>query len=224
MRLTEIGQARIVLPRGWPECYSFCVFCVEEERTTVSVISLRRWSREEYERMAERGIFAPGERVELIDGEVLTMTPQGSAHATALMLTTEALRAAFGSRAHVRSQLPLALNPVSEPEPDVTVVAGSPREYRDAHPTSALLVVEVSDTTLAYDREQKGSLYAGAGLADYWMVNLLDRHVEVLREPAPTPDARYGQSYRSVRHYRAGDVISPVAAPEARIAVADLLP
>ncbi len=200
------------------------VFRVEEGRIAVSVIGVRRWSREEYERMVERGIFAPGDRVELIAGEVLTTTPQGSAHATALMLTSEALRAAFGSKAHVRSQLPLALDPVSEPEPDVAVVAGSPREYRDAHPSSALLVVEISDTTLAYDREQKGSLYAGAELADYWIVNLLDRRVEVLRDPAPMPEAGHSRSYRSVRQYRTGEFLTPLAAPEARIAVADLLP
>ncbi len=191
---------------------------------TVSLIAVRRWSREEYERMVERGIFTPGERVELIDGEVLTMTPQGSTHATALMLLTEALRVAFGPSTHVRGQLPLALDLVSEPEPDVVVVPGSPRDYRDAHPRSALLVVEISDTTLNYDREQKGSLYARAGIAEYWIVNLPERQVEVLRNPAADADARYGWSYQTVQRSRTGDFVSPLAAPAARIGVADLLP
>lgn len=190
----------------------------------MSTILVRRWTREEYERMVESGIFAPGERVELIDGEVLQMTPQGSAHATALLLVQEALRVAFAGRGHVRVQLPLALDPSSEPEPDVTVVAGSPRDYRDAHPASALLVVEVSDTTLLHDREQKGSLYARAGLAEYWIVNLPDRLLEVYRDPSSSPQARYGFAYRTAQLCNAGDPISPLAAPAAAIAVADLLP
>lgn len=190
----------------------------------MSTILVRRWTREEYDRMVERGIFTPGERVELIDGEVLTMTPQGSAHATALLLVQEALRAAFADRGHVRVQLPLALGSSSEPEPDVTVVAGSPRDYRDAHPASALLVVEVSDTTLVYDREQKGSLYARSGLVEYWIVNLPDRLIEVHRDPSPSTQARYGFAYRSVQLCRAGDHISPLDVPTASIPVAELLP
>ena len=108
--------------------------------------------------MVEAGVLAPGERAELIDGEVLAMTPQGSLHATAVVLVEEALRAAFAAGYVIRVQMPLALDPSSEPEPDVAVVRGSPRDYRDAHPTSALLVVEVANATLGYDRDQKGSL------------------------------------------------------------------
>lgn len=189
----------------------------------MSMILVRRWSREEYERMVDGGIFAPGERAELVDGEVLAMTPQGSAHATALLLAEEALRSAFGVGSHVRVQLPLALDPSSEPEPDLTVVAGSPRDYRDTHPTSAVLVVEISDTTLTYDREQKGSLYARAGLSDYWILSLPDRTLEVYRDPYPVSQARYGWGYRTIQQCNAGDHISPLAAA-ARIAVADLLP
>jgi Uma2 family endonuclease len=174
--------------------------------------------------MVEVGVFPPGERVELIDGEVLQETPQGSLHATALLLAEEALRRAFGGSSHVRVQMPLAVDPSSEPEPDVSVVPGSLRDYRDAHPTSALLVVEVADTTLPHDREQKGSLYARAGIAEYWIVNLLDRRVEVYRDPTSMPEARYGWSYRSVRHAAPDDHLSPLAAPLAHVAVADLLP
>jgi Uma2 family endonuclease len=190
----------------------------------MNAVLVRRWNREEYNRIVEGGIFAPGERVELIDGEILAMTPQGSLHATALLLIEEALRLAFGTRGHVRIQLPLAIDPSSEPEPDITVVSGSPRDYRDAHPRSALLIVEISDTTLLYDREQKGSLYARAGLTDYWIVNLLDRILEVHREPVPMPQSRYGWGYHSIRNCRAGDSVSPLAATEARIAVSDFLP
>ncbi len=174
--------------------------------------------------MVEAGVFPPDERVELIDGEVLQMTPQGAAHATALLLVAEGLRLAFGTGTHVRVQLPLGLDPTSEPEPDVTVVVGSLRDYRDAHPTSALLVAEVADRTLLYDREQKGSLYARAGVADYWIVNLLDWCVEVCRDPTPMPQARYGSGYRSQLRLSRGDHISPLAASQARVAVTDLLP
>ena len=191
---------------------------------SVSAVQTRRWTREEYERLIEAGIFHPEERVELIDGEILTMTPQKSPHATAVCLVADALRGAFGSGHHVRVQLPLALDPDSEPEPDVAVVAGAPRDYRDAHPATALLVVEVADTTLAFDRERKGSLYAGAGIAEYWIVNLSDQVLEVYREPAAAPSAQYGWSYRVAQRLSPSDVVSPLAAPHGRITVSDLLP
>lgn len=174
--------------------------------------------------MVAAGVFPPGDRVELLDGEILAITPQGSAHATAVRLTEEALRVAFGRGYDVRVQMPPALEPTSEPEPDVTVVPGSPRDYRGAHPASGLLVVEIADTTLDYDREQKGSLYARAGVTDYWIVNLSDRRLEVYRDPAPLSQARYGCGFRTVRHHSSGERVAPLAAPQASVAVADLLP
>src|SRR5438445_12837702 len=150
----------------------------------MGTLQVRRWTRQEYDRMVEAGVLAPGERAELIDGEVLAMAPRGSLHATAVRLAEEALRAVFGAGYDVRVQMPLALDPSSEPEPDVAVVRGSPRAYRDAHPASALLVVEVAGTTLGYDRDQKGSLYARAGVAEDWIVNLLDRAAAPGRSPA----------------------------------------
>src|SRR2546427_3694659 len=121
----------------------------------MDALQVRRWTRQEYDRMVEAGVLAPGERAELIDGEVLAMTPQGSLHATAVVLVEEALRAAFATGYVIRAQMPLALDPSSEP--DVAVVRGSPRDYRGAHPTSALLVVEGAEATLGYDRDPKGS-------------------------------------------------------------------
>jgi hypothetical protein len=116
----------------------------------MSTVQVKRWSREDYERMIEAGIFAPGERVELIDGEILEMSPQKSPHSTGVSLTAETLRVAFGEGYHVRTRMLLALDPYSEPEPDIAVVRGSPRDYRDAHPSSALLVVEIADSTLTF--------------------------------------------------------------------------
>ena len=187
-------------------------------------MELRRWTRAEYERMIDAGIFDSEERAELIGGEVLVMTPQKSPHATAVSLTLEALRVAFGSGHHVRAQLPLALDPDSEPEPDVAVVPGSPRDYRHAHPTTALLVVEVSDSTLALDRDRKGSLYARAGIVEYWIVNLVDGVLEVYRDPESVREARYGFAYRTVQRLGGPDHLTPLAAPAAHIRVGDLLP
>jgi Uma2 family endonuclease len=190
----------------------------------MSQVLLRRWTRDEYERMVEVGVFPPGDRLELIDGEIVTMTPQGSGHATAVGLAEDVLRVVFQVGYHIRGQRPLALEPSSEPEPDIAVVPGSLRDYRDAHPTTAILVVEVADTTLAYDRDHKGSLYACAGIPEYWIVNLPDQVVEVYRDPAPAPKARFGWGYRTVRPYRSGETLAASAAPQKQIAVVDLLP
>ena len=181
-------------------------------------IGMRRWTRDEYERLIAAGMFAHGERVELVDGEILQVTPQGSAHFTAVWLAEDAMRKSFAAgEFHVRGQAPLALKADSEPEPDVAVVRGTARDYRDAHPATALLVIEVSDTTLDHVGQRKGSLYARAGIQDYWIVNLVDRCVEVYREP----DQGF---FRYTQRFLAADCISPLAAPEARVLVADLLP
>ena len=190
----------------------------------MSAVQARRWTRQEYDRMIEAGVLTPEDRVELIEGEILEMTPQGSAHATGVSLAQEALRAAFGPRVYVRVQLPLALGSDSEPEPDVAIVTGSVRDYREAHPQSALLVVEVADTTLPYDRDVKGSLYARAGVPECWLVNLAEALVEVHRDPILMPQARFGWQYRSVDRFGPGHSIALLSLPRVRIAVADLLP
>ena len=118
----------------------------------VAAAQLRHWTREEYYKMAEAGILGPGERVELIEGEIIAMTPQDTPHAVAGSLVDEVLRTAFGTGFHVRSQRPLSLGLESEPEPDAAVVRGAARDFLKAHPTTAVLVVEISHTTLAFDR------------------------------------------------------------------------
>ncbi len=184
----------------------------------------RRWTRAEYDRMVEVGVLGEDDRVELIDGEILTMSPQDSLHSTAVSLASEALRAAFAGAGHVRSQCPIALDEVSEPEPDLAVVSGGIRDYAQEHPTTALLIVEVALATLAYARRRKSSLYARAGIPEYWVINLRDRCLEVYRGPAPREDARYGYEYAVVEHLSAGGTVTPLLAPAASIAVADLLP
>lgn len=190
----------------------------------MSAVQARRWTRQEYDRMIEAGVLTSEDRVELVDGEILAMTPQGSAHATGVSLAHETLRARLQPDVCIRVQLPLALGSDSEPEPDVAVVVGSVRDYRDAHPQSALLVVEVADTTLSYDRDVKGSLYARAGIPEYWLVNIADAVVEVRRDPMAMTHARFGWQYRSVDRFRSGESIMPSSVQGEAIAVADLLP
>ena len=130
-----------------------------------------RLSRNEYDRAVEAGVFEPDSKLELVDGDLLAMTPQGSRHATGVDLVADSLRHAFRTGFHVRMQLPLAIDDYSEPEPDVAVVTGQIRDYRDAHPTSSLLVVEVSDDSLRHDRTVKQRLYARCGIPEYWILD-----------------------------------------------------
>jgi Uma2 family endonuclease len=186
-------------------------------------VRTRRWSRTEYERLVELGIFKPGERLELLDGLLVVREPQRASHATGIRAAEDALRVAFGPGWDVRAQLPVALDDRSEPEPDVAVVPGSFRDYRREHPSRPVLVVEVAETTVAFDR-QKGGLYARASVPEYWIVNLRDGVLEVYRAPAPVTGARFGWSYTDVRHLGRSESITPLAAPTARMSVADLVP
>lgn len=185
-----------------------------------TTIRTRRWTRREYDRLIRLGMLREDEPVELIAGRLVVAEPQNEAHARAIELAAESLRAAFGPGWRIRVQLPLALGDDSEPEPDVAVVAGTPREA--GHPRSAGLVLEVADWSLRLDREAKARIYARAGIADYWVVNLVDRVLEVHREPVA--EGRSGWKYRDVRVWVAGARVAPLAAPTALIAVDDLLP
>jgi Uma2 family endonuclease len=182
----------------------------------------RRWTRVEYDQLIDQGIFQPGERLDLIGGQLLVREPQGGAHAFAIELAAEALRAAFGSAARVRVQLPVALDEESEAEPDLSIVAGTLGEADPAIPSRALLIVEVSESSLTLDRTEKASLYARTGIREYWIINLVERVLEVHREPVPEPSAPYGWRYRTIHRFAAGEFVSPVAAGRARVAVAQL--
>lgn len=187
-------------------------------------LEIKRWKRVEYEQLVEKGVFTPDDRVELIDGLLVVAEPQSSYHYTAIGLVVRALTRAFGEGWTIRSQGPLALDDTSEPEPDVAVVRGDVRDYVEAHPADPVLVVEVALTSLGFDREHKSSLYARAARPEYWIVNLVDRVLEVRRAPGPSPSAPYGWDYRAVEVLGPADSACPLAAPAARIAVADLLP
>jgi len=184
----------------------------------------RRFSRAEYERLIDLGVFQPGEPIELIGGELMVAEPQGVAHYTAIVKTAKALEAAFGPGWHARTQGPIGLDDDSEPEPDIAVVPGSPEDYSRAHPSRPVLTVEVSESSLAIDRHHKGSLYARAGLPDYWILNLVDRVLEVCREPAADSTAPFGWRYIHHEVFDASAGVTPLAAPGSSIAVSRLLP
>jgi Uma2 family endonuclease len=182
-----------------------------------------RWTRVEYHELGRLGVFR-GQRVELIGGQIYDMSPIGSFHATAAAKAVRAMFRTFGESAVIRPALPFHAADESEPEPDVAVVAGEPDAYRDRHPTAALLLIEVADTTLRFDQTTLASLYAASGVADYWVINIPERRVEVYRNPHADGSQRFGFAYdRPALAYPGGTVL-PLAAPSAPIQVADLLP
>jgi len=174
------------------------------------------YSVEEYLGLVARGLLDPDDRVELLEGVVTSMSPQSPRHASAIRRAARELQRPFGDRALVTDQSPY-LAASSVPEPDVAVVPGTAEDYDRRHPDRALLVVEVADSSLAQDRLTKSAIYAVAGVPEYWIVNLLDDVVEVLRDPAEGV-------FASRRVTGPGDVLSPLSAPDATVEVSALLP
>ena len=185
---------------------------------------LRLWTREEFYQAEDLGWFN-NEKVELIHGKVYTKRPMKPLHTMGIRACAEMLAALFGAGFDVRQQMPVVLATDGEPLPDILVVPGSWRDYAQ-HPTQAdvLLLVEVSDTTLSLDRNEKAALYAEAGIPDYWLLNMQNRALEVRREPAIMPDAPYGFGYRALTVYSEQDTVTSLALPHVEIRVSDLLP
>ena len=186
-------------------------------------LTLRRWKRVEYERLVDLGVFE-GDPVELIGGQLIVAEPKGSPHATAVGMANDALRAVLPPGWIVRVQDPLALDDESAPEPDIALVRGSRADYRHAHPAHSALAIEVAQSSLSFDRQHKGSLYARAGVQDYWIVNLVDGVLEVYRDAAPDASAPYGWRYRSIQTLSPPGLVAPLVLPSSPIPVAALLP
>jgi len=178
----------------------------------------RLFTVDEYHRMAEAGVLGPGDRVELIDGAVIQMSAMGSRHLACLMRVTEMFVAAFRGRAIVSSQIPLRLGDYTEPEPDLCLLARREDFYASKAPAApdAFLVVEVSDTTLRYDREVKLPHYAAAGIPECWIVDLEAGVLGVHREPS-------GREYMASRGLGLNDDVSVLAFPDTFFKVAELL-
>ena len=186
-----------------------------------------RWTVAHYERAAAMGWFRD-QRVELIEGKVVRMPPQLEPHVAAIHLGKPVLAGAFGDGYTIRSQAPIRLSNRSKPEPDLAVVPGDP-DYYVIHgpPASALLIVEVSDSTLIADRVVKAELYAKHSIQDYWIVNLVDRQLEVHRRPILQRIAgrrRFRYADVTVLRPDASSLVSPLAVPNVQIKVASLFP
>ncbi|MDQ2687642.1 MAG: Uma2 family endonuclease [Armatimonadota bacterium] len=179
----------------------------------------RLWNRDEYHRLADTSILGADERLELLEGEIIENVTNNPPQATAVGKTVDEIRRVFAAGFIVREQHPLDVSLCSEPEPDVLVAPGKRDDYADHHPTpaEAVLVVEVSDTSLRTDRGRKTGIYAKAGCPEYWIVNVTHRQLEVHRSPSA-----FG--YADVQIYATGQTVSPLAASDVSIAVSDLLP
>jgi len=180
------------------------------------------WTVEQFHYLGDLGMFE-GQRAMLIDGMVVEEGPMNPPHRIARELTENALRAAFGSGWRVCTQMPLVLNQTTDPEPDVALVAGSPRSVT-THPTTAALVVEVSDSSLRYDTTTKLSLYAAAGIADYWVLDVNARQLLVFRAPQPDSTQSHGHGYATHLTFGPNDTVAPLVAPNGVVRIADLLP
>ena len=190
---------------------------VDGSVTMVESPSPYRFSVQEYNRMGEAGILGKDERVELIRGEVIVMTPIGIRHAGCLKQLIR-IFARLGDRAVLSAQDPVQFED-SEPQPDFALLRARSDSYWKGHPGSAdvLLIVEVSDSSQRYDREVKGPLYAENGLPEYWLVDLVAERIEVYRRPE-------NGEYREALTLTRGDRIAPEAFPDFEVAVGDVLP
>ncbi len=182
-----------------------------------------RWTRDDYFRVAELGVF-DGHRVELIDGEVIEMSPPGSPHSVTVELAERALEAALGPAYWIRTEQPLNLSKDTVPQPDLSVVRGNPRDFLKEHPNSSLLVVEVSDSSIDFDASHKASLYARGGIEEYWIVNLAEDRLDVYRKPIIDTKIEFGARYAEVRSFRRGETVGLLAVPTTTIRIDDLLP
>lgn len=181
-------------------------------------VEAHHWTREEYEQLVEAGAFDEW-KIELVEGVLYDMTPQTSWHAGLATKISTVLKKIDPGNHLVREHSPLSVGGDSVPEPDVAVVPDDPKGdfYTSVHPTSAVLVVEIADSSLRYDREVKARAYSLGGVPEYWIVNLLSSQLEVYRDPS-------GNRYTNASVLTASDTISPLFAPEVSISVARLLP
>jgi Uma2 family endonuclease len=173
-----------------------------------------RWTCAEFHRFGDLGAFE-GRRAMLIDGVILEEGPMNPPHAVTLELVEVAIRTAFGGGWRIRSQSPLVLGQDLDPEPDFAVIAGAPRG-NSGHPAMADLVIEVADSSLDFDTNEKRLLYARAGIREYWVVDINGRRLLVYRNPQ-------AGNYATQQSLGPADSVSPLALPAAAVRVADLL-
>jgi Uma2 family endonuclease len=181
-------------------------------------ISKYHFTVAEFERMGEAGVFTKDARLELIEGEIIEMSPIGSRHAACVKFLSRFLNQTVGDIALVSTQDPIRLNDFSEPQPDLALLRLRDDFYRDAHPTpvDVLLVIEVADTTLGYDRQVKVPLYAEAGIAEAWIINLTEERIEIYSGLAEG-------TYQTIVNFRRGDTARAHTIAGLVITAADVL-
>jgi len=177
-----------------------------------------RFSTEEYARLGEAGIFSEDDRVELLDGELILMSPIGSRHAAIVKTLNRALSQLCGERFLIGVQDPVILDDASEPEPDLSLLEPREDAYASALPRAehVQLIIEVSDASLDYDRGPKLAAYARNNIPEVWVVNLIANTIEMHRAPA-------GQTYKERTVFQRGDTLNPACAPEVSLAVSSIL-
>ncbi|RUR84145.1 Uma2 family endonuclease [Chlorogloeopsis fritschii PCC 9212] len=160
----------------------------------MSIAQAKRFTLDEYHKLGELGFFHEDDHIELIRGEIIQMVSKGRVHETCLRKLFKELPKLIGDRATLQTQAPIVLPPNSEPEPDFAVLKNRDDDYLSAHPESAdiLLLIEVSDSSLDYDRDVKMPLYAEAGISDYWIFNLFDNYLECYSEPYQNNQGKHG--------------------------------
>jgi Uma2 family endonuclease len=176
-----------------------------------------RWPKSLYHQMGELSWFR-GKRVELIDGEIIQMAPMGTPHFSTLNIAQRALASAYGHSHFVSVQCPFNAGDNSEPEPDIAVIKGDARDFYDRLPSSAVLIVEIADSSLAYDRATKLAIYSRSMIPEYWIVNLVDHVIEVYAEPDGAG------KFAAHKVFKLGDRLRLPGLPEAHLAVSDVNP
>lgn len=188
------------------------------EHLTPVAVRRRLFTADEYQRMGEVGILSENDRVELIDGEIITKMSIGPRHNACVSRATHALVTAVGSNAIVLPQGSVRVNPRSEPEPDLVLLRPRPDFYasRLAGPADILLIVEIAQSSIDFDRTVKAGLYARCGVTEYWLADLNANALFCYSEPR-------GESYQTIQQYHRGDTIAPQLLPDCTIAVDVLL-
>jgi Uma2 family endonuclease len=191
---------------------------VEQVEAAAPTYTRYKFTVEEYMRMGEAGVFPPGVRVELIEGEIIDMSPIGNRHAACVEALDELVRERLRRSVNVRVQNPIVLDGHSEPEPGVSVLKRRDDFYKDAHPRpeDVLIVIEVSDSTLAFDKRVKVPLYAKAGIPEVWIVNLVDERFEVFADPS-------GGAYETATVLARGEEVQSHSLAALRLAVSEIL-
>ncbi|MGK7873326.1 MAG: Uma2 family endonuclease [Xenococcaceae cyanobacterium] len=185
----------------------------------MTTTGVRLWTVEEYHRMTEAGVLSPDERVELLEGQIISMAAKNPPHAATNLCAANILNSLLARKALVRIQDPITISSISEPEPDLAVVRPDPQFYLDHHPTpeEIFLIVEIADTTLERDRTSKAPAYARARIPDYWVLDVNTRQVHVFRQPG-------AENYQQETILEEDATISLLAFPEIKIQIEQLFP